>query len=262
MNSLTLTLKPDIDGPLDLFGLVPDRLCGLDIDSIAALTVVHAGRECRVAELFDITDGDRSRMLLQGNLRRADRVGGGMIDGWLQVESSVAHRLADQMVGGVLKVAGSVGDFACSKLRGGLVEIDGDAGDYCAGAGKNFRRGMRGGLCRVLGNVGKYAGYRLRRGSFIVCGDADMGLASSMIAGTILVLGNVQAPWAVGVRRGTLITVGSQPPQLHVGFTAGKPYSYRSCRCSWPNCNAICQAHRKRAWLRGWGSAHRVVEYR
>lgn len=208
---------------LDLYGIVPDQLLGLDVTSIGQLTIRVDARDALVSDHFDIVDGSRDALLLTGDLSQADRVGGGMKSGMLTVASDVGLHLAENMRQGDLIVQGSARDFACAQMRGGRVRIAGDVGDYCAAAPAGLRRGMRGGSCVVQGSAGRFLGARMRRGTVQVRGGAREGCASAMIAGSILIGGAVAAPLAVGMRRGTVIVLGPDEPQLPIGFTPFEP---------------------------------------
>ncbi len=208
---------------LDLFGIVPDRLLGLDVASINDLPIEVGGQAATLKEHFEVVDGPRDALLLQGDLTSADRVGGGMQLGMLSVESSVGLWLGDQMRGGELIVHGSSGDYACCDLRGGRVRITQDVGDYCAAARPGSRRGMRGGVCLVQGQAGRFLANRMRRGTVSVRGDVGEGCGCAMIAGSIIVQGTVASPLAVGMRRGTIVLIQEELPPLPVGFTPFEP---------------------------------------
>lgn len=219
MSSLTLRLRDTIRDRVDLTDIVADRVLGLDVDSVADLRIEADGRPRRVADMFEIVDGARDRLVLVGDLTRADHVGAGLKFGTMVVESSVGNRVASGMVGGQLIIAGDAGDYAGSGLRGGVVRIEGRVGDYCGGALPGHRRGMRGGVCWIGRSAGKYLGYRMRRGTMIVIGSTGPGAGARMIAGTLVVLGTMQPPIAIGMRRGTLVAAGQTVPPVHAGFT-------------------------------------------
>ena len=210
---------------LDMFGIVPDRLLGLDVESIGQLNVVLDAQTHALRDHFSIVDGSRDTLVIKGDLSKADRVGGGMLAGTLVIESDVGLGLAEQMRGGLLNVSGDADDYACSQLRGGRVRIAGNVGDYCAAAGPGMRRGMRGGSCLVAGNAGRYLGYRMRRGFVHVEGNVAEGCASSLIAGSVLISGRAAAPFGVGMRRGSVLLLHPDPPEMQIGFTPLEPVS-------------------------------------
>ncbi len=191
--------------------------------SVEQLPIFCDGHVVPLSEHFEVIDGPRDCLVLAGDLSKADRIGGGMQQGMMTVESDVGLNLAEGMKQGSLIVHGHADDFACSQLRGGLVRIAGNVGDYCGGASKGLRRGMRGGKCVVAGNAGRFLGYRMRRGTLQVCGEVAEGCASFMIAGSILVGGYAASPIGVGMRRGTVLLFSGQSQSLPVGFTPPEP---------------------------------------
>ncbi|MGN6133863.1 MAG: formylmethanofuran dehydrogenase subunit C [Aureliella sp.] len=222
MSSLELILRRPLEGRTDLSGIVPDRLLPLSTAEIGNLQVIEQGKPQRLSELFQIVDGDRDKLILKGDLARADHVGGDMRDGMLVVEGPVGHCLARDMRRGAIHVHGSAGNYACSGQRGGVVHVEGDVDDFCAAALPGERRGMRGGTLRVGGSAGRFLGQRMRRGTLVVAGDVDQGAASGLVAGTIICCQRLASPVAVGMRRGTLVCLRSAP-QLHAGFTVPEP---------------------------------------
>ena len=220
MNSLTLSLKAPHEGRMDLSGLVPDRILSLSVADIARHEIVLSGGARPIAEIFDVQDGQRDKLILGGDLTRANNVGGNMRDGLLIVEGSVGHCLASNMIHGKIIVRGNAGDFACNRQRGGIVEVEGNVGETCGGALPGERRGMRGGVLRVAGSAGRFLGQRMRRGTIVVAGNVAQGCASSLVAGTIVCCGTVAAPLGVSMRRGTILCLSTEVPPLHVGFTA------------------------------------------
>ena len=225
MSSLTLKLNREgvTSGRLDLSGVVPDRLLSASKEEIARFEVdTDRGRAC-LDELFSIEDGSRDRLILSGDLSRADAVGGEMREGLMVVQGSVGRCAAQRMRGGHLIIQGDAGDFACGSLMGGWVAIAGNVGDYAAGAVPGTRRGMRGGKLHVRGRAGRFLGSRMRRGTVVVEGSIDQGAASAMIAGTIVCCRVPKAPLGVGMKRGTLLILAHEQPELHAGFTALEP---------------------------------------
>ena len=223
MNSLTLLLKAQHAGRMDLTGIVPDRILPLTLAEIRKLDIVVDGHVCLVSEHFEAIEGQRDKLIVSGDLARADNVGGAMRDGLLIIEGSIGHCLAANMRGGQIVVRGNAGDYACNRQRGGYVSIEGNVGETCGGALPGERRGMRGGVLRVAGAAGRFLGYRMRRGTIVVAGDIGQGCASSLVAGTIVCSGQIAAPVGVSMRRGTIIALTAVAPPLHVGFTPPEP---------------------------------------
>ncbi|MBX3420897.1 MAG: formylmethanofuran dehydrogenase subunit C [Pirellulaceae bacterium] len=207
MSALTLMLKHTIpDGlRLQLGAIVPHRLQSLSVAEIARHVVTTDDERTTVGDWFDIADGNRNLLILQGDLARCDGIGQSMNGGQLHVVGSVGHFLADGMKAGVLTVQGNAGLYAAGGLRGGHVLISGNADDYLAAAAPGRRHGMRGGTVLVSGNVGCWAASRMRYGTVVVHGDIELGLALRMITGTVVGCGAVDPRLGCGMRRGTLL---------------------------------------------------------
>ena len=231
-DAVTLTLRADPDGPLDLEGVTPDRLATLSAAEIAALPVWSGSGRTQLGDHFDVAGERTEHLRIVGATTRLDGVGAGMTGGTLTIEGSVGRRAGAAMTGGTLDVRGSVGDDAGQAMAGGVLRIAGDAGDRLGAAGPGASKGMRGGEIVVLGSAGAEAGARARRGLIVVGGDVGPGAARAMIAGTLLVLGRTQAGAGVQNKRGSLVVVGPvevpptyryactyQPPHLRLTFT-------------------------------------------
>lgn len=226
MSPLKLQLKPSVRGPINLQGATPDRLADLDMPRIAAWPISVDGSSAALGQVFEISDGERDRWLLSGDLRRCDFVAAGMRDGKIIAASSVGDYLASRMRDGRVEVRGDAGNYAASSLRGGSVSIAGNAGRYAAAAAPNQTRGMSGGELIIFGNADQWLASRMRGGLVIVHGHVASGCATRMIAGTVVVCGHIATPLGSSMARGTLLLL--DPPQELlsegiVGFTHPSP---------------------------------------
>lgn len=223
MTSLTLLRKPHSQGRLNLRGLVPDRLLPLSCAEIEKLALDYsADSPGTVADQFTLRDGDRDRLVIEGELSDCDYVAGGMLSGELLIESDVGNYLASGMRDGRVVVSGNAGSYAAGDLRGGLVSVRGNVGCHAAAATPFAVRGMSGGELVIGGSADQFLGSRMRRGRVIVLGEVAAGCASRMIAGTIVLCGPVVLPLGYGMARGTLMLL--HPSDLIaergvVGFT-------------------------------------------
>lgn len=226
MSPLKLLLKSTVRGRINLQGATPDQLADLDLPSIAAWPIAVDGKVAALGQAFEISDGERERWLLSGDLRRCDFVGAGMRDGEIVADSSVGDHLASRMRGGSVEVLGDAGSHAASSLRGGSVSIAGNVGCYAAAPAPNQTRGMSGGELIIAGNADQWLASRMRRGLVIVHGRVASGCATRMIAGTVVICGQIAAPLGSSMARGTLLLL--DPPQQFlsegiVGFTNPSP---------------------------------------
>ncbi len=205
MNSLTIRPTREHPSRLNLRGIVPNRVLEMSVSEIQNLTIDGDLRPERLDNWFEVVDGNRDRLVAEGDLSHCDGVAGDMRDGIFEIHGAVGDQLATGMSGGRLIVHGSAGRFAGSGLRGGYVEIAGDVGEYAAGAGPGKERGMSGGMMLIRGSCGRWLASRMRRGIVMVDGDIDQGCASRMLAGTVVACGRVALPMAAGLSRGTLL---------------------------------------------------------
>jgi formylmethanofuran dehydrogenase subunit C len=205
MSPLRLELRDTPDQRLDLSGLTPDRLAGLDIAAIEGLALHTTRHRAEVGDVFRVHPGDPAHIVIEGGSSRFDRVGEAMRTGLIEIEGDVGQQAGRLMAGGALTVRGNAGDWAASGLRGGRVEILGDAGGFLGGPLSGERTGMRGGIVLVHGNTGARAADRLRRGLVVIEGDAGECAGSGMVAGTLVVCGAAGPLPGILMRRGTIV---------------------------------------------------------
>jgi formylmethanofuran dehydrogenase subunit C len=227
---MPLLLSPSTtadDEPLsiELEGVVPDRLVGLDHAAIARLPVRADGRPCRLGDLFtihgDATDG---RIRCVGDFSRVHRLGAGMQRGGIMVQGSVGRHAGEAMSGGALTITGDAGDWLAAGMTGGEVLVEGNAGDNVAAALPGDDLGVRGGLIAINGDVGCLAGARMRRGLLGIGGSCGEAAAFEMRAGTVVVARGVGRRSGMGMRRGSLIAL-SAVPELPPTFSRGAAWS-------------------------------------
>lgn len=208
MSALTLTLRTQPSGRLDLSPLAPALAAG-GVASLSGLSLTVGNRRCALGELFELRGNDAGDVVLQGDLSHVDGVGAGLAAGRWRVEGSVGDFLAQDMSGGAIVVDGSVGNFAAAAMRRGSLTIAGDAGDHLGGALPGAMKGMAGGQVLVHGHAGQRCADRMRRGAILVAGPVGAYAGSRMLAGTLLALGGVGAHAGYGMKRGTLLVRGS-----------------------------------------------------
>lgn len=209
MSALTFTLRTPVAQRIDVSSITPDRLAGLNVDSISRLPMHLGNRSVELGEVFSVAGSDTESMVLRGG-GTLDHVGQGMTHGTLHVEGDAGAYAGADMQGGELVVNGSVGLLAACAMRGGELKVGGNAGDFLGGARVGEMRGMRGGLVAVAGNAGDRVGDRMRRGAILVGGDCGSYCASRTIAGTIAVFGRIGSRAGYSMTRGTLL--GSHEP--------------------------------------------------
>jgi len=191
---------------VDLAPLTPERLHGLGIADIVRVSLASGNQRLAVGELFEVTAGDATDIVIRGSCERFDGIGTELSAGSITVEGDAGAYVGRGQRGGRVRIGGNAGPWAAAQMRGGTIEIAGSAGDCLGGALPGEMRGMNGGLVVVRGNVGDRAGDRMRRGLIAVGGDAGAYAGSRMIAGTVLVLGQSVGVYpGFNMKRGTLL---------------------------------------------------------
>lgn len=212
---LKLRYQLETNVPVEVDGLVPERLSGLSHAAIGKLLVWHGNRQIPVGEAFCISDetGETADDVLrfEGDLSGVHRIGAGMTAGEIRVAGSAGRHVGSQMRGGAIHIEGSAGDWLGEQMRGGTIHVHGNAGGQVGAAVRGSRRGMTGGTILIEGNAGDELGLAMRRGLIAVGGNAGDGLGFNMIAGTILVFGNAGERAGAGMRRGTIGIFGGSP---------------------------------------------------
>ncbi len=221
MNPITFRPVAPANRRVDLSGILPSRIRELTIEEILKLPIQMNETETVLGDGFEVTDGDRTTIIFDGDLSNCDYVGGGLDGGHIQVTGNVGDFLADGMSAGSIEVFGAANRYACSGLRGGLVRINGDCGQYAASAAPGAKRGMNGGILIIQGDCDQWLATRMRRGTVVVHGRVAAACASRMIAGTLVLCGRVDFPLAANMARGTILLLEENaaciPP---AGFTA------------------------------------------
>lgn len=210
--TLTLTLSSQPPVRVDAAPLIPERLSGLDVDEIAAVTLRCGIRSVVVGDLFEITGAADDELVLAGDLRRVDGIGAAMSAGRVLVEGRGGDHVGARMTGGEITVRGDAGAWAGAEMAGGVLRITGDAGPRLGGAYPGARAGMTGGEIIASGNAGEEAGAGMRRGLVAVGGRTGAGAGLRMLAGTVIALGGIGAEAGLGNKRGTLVSGRSVAP--------------------------------------------------
>lgn len=211
MSGWRLSLKAAPALRVDLRSLSPLALAELPAAAVAKLPLHHGNETLALGELFAVAPHTEGELLLEGDLRKCDRIGWQMAGGRLRVEGSAGDYLGGGMTAGVIVATGDAGLLAACEMSGGVLDIGGSVGDFAASALPGSMDGMRGGDLLVRGNAGARFGDRMRRGNALVFGDAGDFLASRMVAGSIAVAGRIGAHVGYGMRRGSVVCAGAAP---------------------------------------------------
>ncbi len=213
--SLTLKYNAKTTVPVEIEGVVPDRVRDKSLGEIERLEVYHGNLKLPLAELFAISgDPSDGRMDLEGDLSGVHFIGYGMSAGAIHVHGHAGRHLGGEMTGGEITVEGNAGDWVGGEMHGGLIKVTGDAGHLVGSAYRGSKRGMTDGTILIGGSVGSEIGSAMRRGALIVGGACGDAAGFSMIAGTILVFGAAGIRIGAGMKRGTIGLFGGEPTKL------------------------------------------------
>jgi formylmethanofuran dehydrogenase subunit C len=213
-----LTLRANSPIPLELDGIIPERLAGLSALEVANLRVQHGNRSEPLGTFFDVTPNpDRLGDLhFAGDTRNVKSIGAGMARGSIYVEGAVGMHAGARMSGGDIVIDSGAGDWLGAEMSGGSIEVRGAAGDLVGAAYRGARRGMTGGSIVARGSAGAEVGLLMRRGLIVVAGPCGEFAGASMIAGTLVLLGEVGERCGAGMKRGTILTACE--PRLPLSF--------------------------------------------
>jgi formylmethanofuran dehydrogenase subunit C len=207
-----LTLRSPSPIPLEVDGILPERVANLSALEVAKLPVLHGNRTEPLGEHFYVSDSARlvtgTDIQFAGDTRNVHGIGRGMTGGFVYVENDVGRHAGAGMSGGKMIVDSGAGDWLGAELKGGTIEVRHSAGNYVGAAYRGSRKGMTGGGIRVRGGVGHEAGLLMRRGLIVVEGSTGEFAGASMIAGTLVVQGVVGRRAGAGMKRGTLLALG------------------------------------------------------
>lgn len=218
-----MTLQLEYHGkttiPVEVEGILPDKLRGLSLTAIEQLPVYHGNTPCPLGELFRVSgDPADEAICWQGELSGVHWVGARMKGGSMRVEGSVGRHLGSEMRGGWIEVQGDAGDWAGAEMQGGRIHVHGHAGHLAGSAYRGSSRGMTGGILLIDGDVGHEIGHTMRRGIVAVGGKSGDLAGFNMLAGSILLFGETGIRHGAGMRRGTLGFFGPSAPPILPSF--------------------------------------------
>ena len=188
---IVAALRAPLDGRADLGEVLAGRWADRSPVELGRRTIVLDGENgVPFGDLFELTGTPAGLIRFEGDLHRADRLGAGLAEGTVVVESSVGHEAGIGMSGGVL-------------------DLRGEAGDRTGAADADARKGMTGGELLVRGGTGAEPGARMRRGLLVVGGDVGGRAGLGMIAGTVMVFGKAGRSPGLGSKRGSIVALGA-----------------------------------------------------
>jgi formylmethanofuran dehydrogenase subunit C len=218
---LILTYRAHTKVPVEVEGLLPERVRGKSLADIGRIEVFHGNEKLPLAELFGLSgSADDKHMHFVGDLAGVHWIGAHMAEGTIRVEGNVGRHVGSEMTGGMIDVRGNASDWVGGEMHAGLIHVRGSGGNLVGAAYRGSSQGMTGGTILIDGPVGNEIGHTMRRGLIAVGGCGDFA-GINMIAGTILVFGPAGIRSGAGMRRGTLGLFGDKRPRLLPTFRAG-----------------------------------------
>lgn len=206
---LRLTLRSSSPIPIEVEGVLPERVEKLSLLEVGKLPVRHGNRREELGAFFDVA-GDPATGWIQfaGDTRNVKHIGAGLSRGSVTVESNAGMHAGARMSGGSLIIDDSAGDWLGAEMRGGFIDVRHCAGDQCGAAYRGSRRGMTGGMILVRRSAGDELGLLMRRGLIVIGRDCGEFGGASMTAGTVFVVGTAGARLGAGMKRGTIVAGG------------------------------------------------------
>ena len=205
--------------PVEVEGILPEKLRELSLAEIEQLPIHHGNTQCPLAEFFRVS-GDASDEVIcwQGELSGVHWLGAQMRSGSMRVEGNIGRHVGSEMRGGQIEVRGNASDWVGAEMHGGRIHIRGNAGHLVGSAYRGSSRGMTAGTILVDGDAGNEIGHTLRRGVVAVGGKAGDLAGFNMLAGSVLLFGETGIRHGAGMHRGTLGFFGSSPPPILSSF--------------------------------------------
>ena len=207
---ITLTLKEQLDVPLEAEAVSPDVMAERSHDEIRALPVFLGRRQRRLDDFFDIEGEASEELEIRGDAARVKWIGRGMTRGRVNVVGNVGMHLGAYMKGGTIDVSGDASDWVGSEMSGGLIRIGGNTGGQVGAAYRGSLTGMTDGCILIEGSAGLEVGMRMKRGTIAVKGTVRDFAGLEMKGGT-LVLGGAELRAGAWMSRGTIISLTPIP---------------------------------------------------
>lgn len=221
---LRLTLRGKSSVPLEVEGIVPDRVRGKSVAEIENLEIFEGNVKSRVGDFFTVR-GDSSDEIheWEGDLTGVHWIGAKMQSGKILVPGNAGRHIGSEMGGGEIHVQGNAGDWVGGEMHGGRIHVRGSAGHLVGAAYRGSARGMTKGTILIGGDAGNEIGHSMRRGLIAIGGGIGDLAGINMLAGSIFLFGDSGIRHGAGMKRGTIAFLGGKAPPLLPTFR-------RACR--------------------------------
>jgi|Deesub1362A_J573_1020465.scaffolds.fasta_scaffold00240_32 formylmethanofuran dehydrogenase subunit C len=215
--AVKLSLKTELDVPVEVDGIVPSVVGGKTLEEIQSLEVYHGNRVVKLGEIFNVSleEGEENLLICEGDFSKVKWLGKGMDGGKILVRGNVGPHCGAFMKGGEITVEGHADDYLGAEMVEGVITVTGNAGSYTGAAYHGSMNGMKGGKILLEGNAGSYLGEKMKEGYIEVRGNAGDFVGYKMSGGKIVILGDSGITGAA--MKGGEITVKGKcelPPSL------------------------------------------------
>jgi formylmethanofuran dehydrogenase subunit C len=213
--SLNLRYHAKTSVPVEIEGVIPDRVRDKSLAEIEKLEIQHGNERLPLAEIFTAAgDPSDERIDFEGAMAGVHCIGHGMGVGAIHVHGDAGRHVGGQMTGGRIEIDGNAGDWLGGEMHGGLIRVSGNAGDLIGAAYRGSKKGMTDGTILIRGDAGSEIGTSMRRGTLVVGGSCGDSPGFNMIAGSIVILGSCGIRPGAGMRRGTIALLGAPRTKL------------------------------------------------
>lgn len=249
--TLRLVYNAETTIPVELDGLLPERVKGMPASDVAHLPVFWGNRQVPLGELFSVSgDTENEHFDFEGDLAGVHRIGAAMTRGCIRIHGNAGRHVGCEMTGGRIEVVGGAGDWLGAEMHGGEIHVRGNAADCVGAAYRGSAKGMTGGVIVVDGDAGDEVGAAMRRGAIAVGGSAGRMVGVNMLAGTIVAASGCGAQPGTNMRRGTIVLARMPSPEMPPTFVhacryrpAFLPLIFQSLnRCGFPPAPALANA--------------------
>ena len=220
---LTLTLKTPLTLPIDVDGVLPEKVIDASSTKIGDQLVWYGKQQLPLRDVFDISGSavEDSTIQWQGcsgsnGLARVNRIGQDMTAGKMRIRGDAGLQTGWRMQGGRIEVYGNADGYLGAEMTGGTIAVSGDVGNHAGSRFNGEKIGMNRGQIFVQGSAGNGLGQGMRRGTIVVGKQAGKLVGWNMLAGTIICLQGCGPHPGAGMKRGTIVAAADPQATLSI----------------------------------------------
>ncbi len=200
MSKLVLYSKHELNVPVEMRKVKPERIAGKDINYIKNLSVWEGNRKVSLKDLFDVegdekfsTNIEEIEIEINGRgLSKIRYLGYKMSGGKIIVNGDIGPLAGYKMRNGIIIIKGNADDYLGAKMKGGYIEVYKNAKNFVGSKllGEKAGKGMKGGRIVIHGNAGSYVGNGMKGGEIIIEGNVKDYAGMNMKGGLIWIKGS------------------------------------------------------------------------